>query len=305
MKEVDAGHPGWGYAAPMTHPAVDHLRQLVDAVFEGGLVEPMPRLLLLRHTAPTALEATVYEPMTCLILQGTKEIVIGETRLGFGRGEALLVSHDLPVVSEVVEASPDSPYLALVLRLDLGLLRGLYESVADDIVETEARSFALAAAAPDLVDALSRYLRLARSPVAARVLGPAVLRELHFHLLMSPVGGMLRALLRHDSRASQIARAIAVLRRDFRLSLSVPALARTAGMSASAFHLSFKAITATTPLRYQKELRLLEARRLLLREGQPVASVAYAVGYESPTQFSREYARKFGLAPSRERGRRA
>lgn len=285
----------------MMQAPLDTLRRSMEAAFEGDAAEPMPRLLLLRHTRPTLLQATLYEPMTCLILQGRKELTIGETALSFGCGEALLVSHDLPVVSEVVEASPKAPYLAVVLRVDLTLLRGLYGDVADEVVGPASRSFEVSAAGPELVEALVRYLGLARSPVAARVLGPAVLRELHFHLLMSPVGGMLRELLRHDSRAHQVARAIAVLRRDFRRPIPVLELARAAGMSPSSFHEHFKAITATSPLRYQKELRLLAARRLLQEEGLDVSAAAYEVGYESPTQFSREYARKFGLAPSRDR----
>ncbi len=263
----------------------------------------MPGLALLRLTEPTALYATLYEPMTCLILQGRKEVVIGGASLSFGVGEALLVSHDLPVVSKVAEASREAPYLALVQHIDLSLLRGLYEEVADVLEPTRAASFVVGAAGPEWVEALLRYLRLAADPVRDRVLGPAVLRELHFHLLMSPVGGMLRDLLRHDSHASQVARAIGVLRRDFRKPVAGAELARIAGMSASSFHKHFKAITATSPLQYQKELRLLEARRLLQVEGLGVSDAAYEVGYESPTQFSREYSRKFGAAPSRDRVR--
>lgn len=279
----------------------DPLLALVERTLDAGVTEPMPGLTLLRHTAPTPIHVTLYEPMTCLILRGRKDVAIGGTRASFGRGETLLVSHDLPVVSEVVEASPEAPYVAAVVRVDLTLLRALYEHVADALDERPSRSFEVTTAGPALLDALLRYLRLAADPLAARVLGPGVLRELHFHLLTSPIGGMLRELLRHDSHASQVARAIALLRRDFRRTIPVAELARTAGMSASSFHGHFKAITATTPLQYQKELRLLEARRLLQGTGLGVSAAAWEVGYESPTQFSREYARKFGVAPSRDR----
>ncbi len=282
-------------------PHLIPLRELAFGAIARHSDQPLPGLSLLRLTEPTALYATLYEPMICLILQGRKDVVIGDAALGFGVGEALLVSHDLPVVSKVVEASREAPYLALVLHIDLSLLRGLYEQLADVLDTGRDASFVVGAAPPELVEALLRYLRLAGDPVRCRVLGPGVLRELHFHLLMSPVGGMLRELLRHDSHASQVARAIGVLRRDFRQPIAGADLARVAGMSASSFHKHFKAITATTPLQYQKDLRLLEARRLLQAEGFGVSDAAYEVGYESPTQFSREYRRKFGNAPSRER----
>lgn len=285
--------------------SIEALRCLADQVFNEGegrsageVTHPMPRLTLLRRAHPSALEAMLYEPLICLILRGRKEISQGERTLSVGAGECLLVSHDLPVISRITEASPGAPYLALVLSVDLALLRGLYEELAEDLDWSESGSLEKSAADPELSGALARYLGLRSSPVSARVLGPAALREIHFRLLLAPAGGMLRSLLQHDSHASQIARAIASIRRDFRADLAVPALARSVGMSASAFHKHFKAITATTPLQYQKDLQLMEARRLLARDGQSVSAVAYAVGYESPTQFSREFARKFGHPPS-------
>lgn len=256
-------------------------------------------LLLLEHRWPTALEATLYEPVICLILRGRKEMTLGDRTVAFGAGECLLVTHDMPVVSQVTSARPDAPYLALVLSLDVTLLRSLYEDVPELSLQTApARSLDVFAADAALLDSLARYLRLTTSPVEARVLGPLVLKEIHFRLLASPSGNMLRALLRHDSTASQVARAIRHIRRGFRERIAVPELARSLGMSQSSFHQHFKAVTETTPLQYQKELRLLEARRLLVSEGRSVSDAAYEVGYESPTQFSREYARKFGSPPS-------
>jgi len=254
---------------------------------------PLPDLVLLRHTQPTTLQATLYEPLLCLILRGEKEITLGDRAVPVGPGQSVLVSHDLPVVSRITRASPDQPYLAVVLRLDLSLLRSLYDEVADALEDGPATSFRRLPASPTLLGALGRLLELAGVPVEARVLGPGVRRELHFRLL--------RELLRHDSHASHIGRAIAHIREHFRAPLAVPELARGVGMSASSFHKHFKAVTATTPLQYQKQLRLLEAHRLLSAEGQSVSGVAYAVGYESPSQFSREYTRKFGGPPSRDR----
>lgn len=138
------------------------------------------------------------------------------------------------------------------------------------------------------------------TPLDAHVLGPAILREIHYRLVLSPLGAMVRTLASADSHASRVARAIHKVRAEFRAPLSVPDLARTAGMSASSFHEHFKSVTGTTPLQYQKALRLIEARALITERAASVAQAAFAVGYESPTHFSRDYARKFGRPPSRE-----
>jgi AraC-like DNA-binding protein len=259
--------------------------------------EPMPGLRLLRQDLPSPLEASLYQPVLCLILQGRKEVTVGAQALAFGPGECLLVSNDLPVRSRVTRA----PYLALVLDVDVAAVRRLYDEVADGALEDErARAAVTARADPGLLDALRRYLALAGSPSDAKVLGPLVLKELHYRLLTAPFGGMLRSLLRRDSHASAVARAIGHLRGDLRAPVAIPELARRVGMSASSFHKHFKAVTSTTPLQYQKDLRLLEARRLLQAGGASVTTAAYEVGYESASQFSREYARRFGAPPSRE-----
>jgi AraC-like DNA-binding protein len=257
-------------------------------------VQPMDGLLLLRQSAPSPIEACLYEPVLCLILQGRKQVSLGEQALLFGPGECLLVSHDLPVHSQITHA----PYLALVLQVDLATVRRLYDEVAESALGAEpARSAVTHRADPGLLDALHRYIALAQTPADAKVLGPLISKELHYRLLTAPFGGMLRTLIRHDSHASSIARAIGHIRDDVRSPIAIPDLARRVGMSASAFHKHFKTITSTTPLQYQKELRLLEARQLLKTGSASVTTAAFSVGYESPSQFSREYARKFGVPP--------
>jgi AraC-like DNA-binding protein len=242
--------------------------------------------------------ADLYDPVVCLILQGRKEATFGETTLDIGPGDSLLVSHDMPVRARITSATPAAPYLSIVLRLDLGLIRSLYEEVSEAIVEQSAASAAVVHRADaSLIDALGRYIGLSTERVERKVMGPLIFREIHFRLLMAPYGGMLRALLRHDSHASNVSRAITRIRRDFRSSLAVPELAREVGMSTSSFHKHFRDITSSTPLQYQKELRLLEARRLLSVGDHSVTTIAYDVGYGSPNQFSREYARKFGVPP--------
>jgi len=256
---------------------------------------PLQGLGLLWQSSPTSFESSLYEPVLCLVLQGRKQASIGEQTLAFGTGECLLVSHDLPVRSRITKA----PYLSLVLEVDLATIRKLYDEVAESRLESDhARAAETHRADPGLIDALRRYLALADSPSDAKVLGPLIAKEIHYRVLMAPFGGMLRSLIRHDSHASAIARAIGHIRGELRSSIAIPELARRVGMSASAFHKSFKSITSTTPLQYQKELRLLEARRLLRSGGASVTAAAFDVGYESPSQFSREYARKFGVPPS-------
>lgn len=268
-----------------------------------GLVQPVAGMLLLRHLEPTPLQATFYDPVVCLILQGRKETGVGDRVLEIAAGEALVVSHHLPVISRITQAEAGVPYLAMIVSLDLAVLRQLYEEVGGDVLgdSSELHALAVHEASASLIDALSRYLRLASSPVDAKVLLPQVRREVHFRLLMAPNGGMLRQLLLHDSHASNVARAIGHLRAHFRSQVSIPALASEVGMSPSSLHKHFRAVTSTTPLQYLKELRLLEARRLLLDGALTVSSVAYEVGYESPNQFSREYSRKFGVPPRRDR----
>src|SRR5262249_54720195 len=215
-------------------------------------VRPMMEgLVLLRQSTPSSFEASLYEPVLCLILQGRKEVSIGEQTLSFGPGECLLVSHDLPVSSRVAKA----PYLALVLAVDAATVRKLYDEVAVSVLDGErARAAVTHRADPTLLDALRRYLALVDAPADAKVLGPLILKEIHYRLLVAPFGGMLRRLIRHDSHASAIARAIGHIRDDVRSPIAIPALARRVGMSASSFHKHFKAITSTTPLQYQKEL---------------------------------------------------
>ena len=262
---------------------------------------PLPNLFVLRKEEVSALEAVVYNPVICLILQGAKETTIGRQSVKLRAGDALLVSHDLPVVSKITLASPDTPYLALILSIDLGVIRSLYDQVGETVSQVpNAQSLSAGPADPSWVELLGRYLSLADKPLEAKVLGPATLREVHFRLLMSPIGGMLRNLLSVDSQASRLGKAILKMRADFREPLAIANLAKTAGMSQSSFHEHFKSVTGTTPLQFQKDLRMITARELLQSGQHTFSAVGFQLGYESPTHFSRDYTRKFGLAPSKD-----
>lgn len=261
------------------------------------LARPMDGVTLMRRAVPSSFEASIYEPVICLILHGRKQVSLGDRSFSFGAGECLLVSHDLPVRSKITKA----PYLSLIVEVDVATIRKLYDEVDASSLEGErARAVETHRADAGLLDALCRYLALASSPSDATVLGPLVAKEIHYRLLMAPFGAMLRRLIRHDSHASAVARAIGHIRGDLRAPVAIPDLARRVGMSASSFYKHFRAITSTTPLQYQKELRLLEARHLLKTGASSVTTAAFDVGYESPSQFSREYSRKFGISPSRD-----
>ena len=259
---------------------------------------PLPGLSFYRRTEPTEFEAFVYDPLVCLILQGAKETSVGDRMVRATAGEQIIVSHDLPVVARITDASEAEPYVALIVRLEVSELRSLYDEVGGAHEGEASSAYAVARADDALIAVMTRYVDLLDEPEAAPVLAPLIRRELAYRLLHAGNGSMLRTLLHRDSHASRIGRAIERLRRGYRERLEVPALARSVGMSTSAFHKHFKRVTATTPLQYQKDLRLTEARRLLESEAHSVSMAAFEVGYESATQFSREFSRKFGIAPS-------
>lgn len=278
----------------------DKSLQLAENIEDGELgLNEKSRLLLLKSSVTSDLNATLYEPVLCLILQGSKKVAVGAREIEFGVGESLIVSHDVPVVSRITLASKDKPYLALVLGIDLNIIRSLYEEFGESAMLMDgSRSIEVDQVGDDLLDPLYRLVNASQNKIDSLVLFSQILREVHFRLLQARYGGMLRELLRVDSQASNISKAISIIRNQFMNTLSVPDLAKSVGMSTSSFHQHFKSITESTPLQYQKDLRLLEARRLITTERESVTSAALRVGYESPNQFSREYTRKFGINPS-------
>lgn len=263
-------------------------------------VSDVPGLNVSRQRRATELAPVLYEPIFCLVLQGAKQALQGQRVVDFPEGHSVIVGIDLPTNARVVEASPERPYVALALKLDMGLIRELsLEAGAYGRADREVAAITAAEADEAIIDAMGRLFALVEKPAALPVLHPLLMREIHYWLLCAGHGSLLRALAQADSHASRIAKAIVAIRRNFDRPLVVADLASSVGMSVSAFHFHFKAITGTPPLQYQKRLRLIEARRLMQAERQSVAIAAFRVGYESPTQFSREYARMFGLPPVR------
>ena len=268
-----------------------------EGVRDGTLKTGVAGLMIARRPEPSALEAMVYEPLVCFVVQGAKDTGTKAGSVRASAGRLLLVSHDIPIVSRIVEATRERPYLALILPLDLSVLRGLEEEIGGAGGGAVSRALSVHEAEAPLREAFGRLLELVERPGEAGVLGPLVQKEIHYRLLTSPQGANLRALLQTDGHAGRIGQVIAHLRAHVADPLATEELARLAGMSRSSFHEHFRTVTATTPLQYQKELRLLQARERLQAGGQSVSAVAFEVGYESPTQFSREYARKFGASP--------
>lgn len=258
----------------------------------------LPGAHVFERTEISEFEAVIYNPVICLILQGRKEMEVGTQSISLCEGDALLVSHDLPVRSKITAASPQTPYRALIFSINLGILRSLYEQVGEAVSnEQSAKSLSASAADPAWVAPMVRYLALMDDPMDVEVLGEMILREIHYRLLTSPIGAMLRNLLSVNSHASRISKSIQQIRADFREPLEVSKLAQVAGMSPSSFHEHFKSVTGTTPLQYQKDLRMIEARSLFARGVTSVSVAGFEVGYESPTHFSRDYSRKFGCSP--------
>jgi AraC-like DNA-binding protein len=267
--------------------------------YNGHQAHQMPQLSAFQSETLGKIEGSIYEPALCLILQGAKAVSIGEYTVPVNAGEALIVSHTLPVISQIIKASREEPYCAFVLFLDLPMIYDLHDQLGEPrLSKADARSLSAGTPEESWLEPFIRYVELAASPRDAQILGPSILREIHYRLLLSETGKALRGLLGTDSHSNRIAKAIHQLRSNYRAPLRVPDLARIAGMSAASFHEYFKAITGTTPLQYQKDLRLIEANNLLAAANFGVSDAAFSVGYESPNHFSRDYRRKFGMPPS-------
>jgi AraC-like DNA-binding protein len=269
------------------------------AVSDGVLETPIPGLLLVRETAPTSLMHSVARPLVCFVLQGAKTVATGQDLLSFGAGEALIIASDIPTIGQVTKASVDQPYFALVIELDLGVISDL--AIELSVVATSnLLPIHVEPTSDQVTDATHRLLSLLDRPSAQAILQTQYLRELHYWLMTGPLSGAIVRLIWSDPHARNISRAIALLRSDFAKPLPVEYLAKVAGMSASSFYQHFRAATLVSPLQFQKQLRLIEARRLMLSEGSTASQAGFAVGYESVPQFTRDYARMFGAPPARE-----
>ena len=284
----------------MKDELLDYARRYADSHADRGIAAtPIEGLVVLRETAPTMLQFAVSKPLVALVLQGAKRVTMGSRTFDFGAGDSLLITTDVPTVSQITMASRALPYYSLVLELDPSVIAGLVDQIGPAPFEADL-PVRVDPTAAEVADAACRLVRLFDRPDALAVLGPQLVRELHFWLLSGRHGGAIRALGVTDSHAQRIGRAVAILRQHYAKPIRIEALAHAAGMSLSAFHVHFRGITSLSPLQCQKQLRLIEARRRMLALGDAISDAAYGVGYESVPQFTREYSRMFGQPPARD-----
>lgn len=282
---------------------MDALRELqlqIGRHCRGSQTETaVPGLTLLRSdTVISTPVQLVYRPMVCVIAQGRKQVMLNAETFRYDAAKYLISSVDLPVSSRVVKATPQCPYLALSLALDLEVLSTVFLEMAAEPPQTEIpRALAVTRVTPELLDGFVRLLRLLDRPVEIAPLAPLIVREILYRLLRGEQGVMLRQIALRESRTQQVVRAINWIRQNYAKPFRISALVRVSNMSAPSLHRHFKAVTAMSPLQYQKQIRLQEARRILVSERQDAASAGFSVGYGSPSQFSREYCRLFGAPP--------
>lgn len=284
--------------------SLNELRALAAGALNRRTETGIPRMAMVQGEIPAHHLAAVYDPMINLILQGSKSMTVGERSLHYDPATYFVMSVELPAVGKVHPAASGEPYLAVSLTLDPAVLAPLLADLPEAAAAGKTDSgFSVAAVTPELMDAWVRMLRLMRRPQDIAALAPAYEREILYRVLQGPHGAMLRDIALPDSALARVQRAIAWIRREFASPLRVETLAEKAAMSASSFHRHFKAATALSPLQYQKRVRLMQARMLMVGQGASVTGAAFEVGYESATQFSREYARLFGLPPARDAAR--
>ncbi len=276
------------------------LREIISRhqTFDG--IEPcaLPRVKLIRSTTTTASMPTIYEPSLCLVAQGRKHVVLGHLDYVYDASQYLVASVDLPLRGSIIEASEERPYLCISLDLNVAVLSELLlEHGPRALATTSKPGIALSTVTPDLIDAMVRLLRLLDTPEDIPALAPLAEREILYRLLTGEQSEMMRHIANAESHLSQISRAIIWIKNHYAEPFSIDRLAREAGMSSSSLHAHFKAVTTYSPLQYRTRLRLQEARRIMVCDALDAASAGFKVGYESPSQFSRDYARVFGAPP--------
>lgn len=268
-----------------------------------GRIEPQPGIFINRAASPGEPVHACIEPSFCVIAQGSKDLLVGEDRFRYDPAHYLITTVGLPAVGQVVEASLERPYLGLRLVLDPAVVTSVM--VESDLAQSRGdgasvRAIDISPLDADLLDATVRLVRLIEKPGEYRALAPLVVREIVYRVLTGPQADRMHHLAMYGGHANRMVRAVGKIRENFNKPLKMEDVARELGMSVSGFHAHFKSVTAMSPLQYQKHLRLLEARRLMLGEALDATEAGYRVGYRDPSFFSREYKRHFGEPPMRD-----
>ncbi len=267
----------------------------------GAYSTAIDSLKFMRESEPATTIPAISEPLLAIVVQGKKEVLLNEETYQYGVAQYLVLSVDLPVRGCVVEATPDRPYLGFKLSLDPVQLCEIIAQTKIDIGKKESvRGLFVSNADSSLIDCAIRLTKLLETPQDLPFLAPMIVREIYYRLLIGEQGEAVRQIATAGSNMQRIAEVIKRLKADFTSPLRVEDLAEQANMSASSLHRHFKAVTSMSPLQYQKHLKLLSARQMMLAENADATQAAYQVGYESTSQFSREYARMFGAPPIRD-----
>lgn len=283
-------------------PSMQQLANLIQrhAPADGTYSTPVPALTLRHATKTSEPMESVHQPSVCIVAQGAKTVTLADESYRYDPTTYLVVSVELPMIGRIVEASPEVPYLASKLSFDtdvvLDIVKEMGEPCQPDRAEA-SRGLTVNRVSPALLQAVVRLLELLDTPEDIPILSPLVIREILYRVLQGEQGALVRQFAMIGSHAQRIAKAIQRINREYDCPLAVDQLAESVHMSASAFHKHFKRVTSLSPLQYQKTVRLQEARRFMLTEGMLAADAAFRVGYESPSQFSREYARMYGRPP--------
>lgn len=279
--------------------AIDEIADLMKNVGTRPLETAVPGLSMIKGDVPAHQLAALYKPMIGFTVQGTKILSIGGRDLEVKGPSYFLLPLHVPVTATVHPSPEGAPYLSLGLELDQDILQALLRDVAEDSLPRVSQAIAACDVDAELMEAWLRLLRLTGTPADIPALAPVYKREIFYRVLKGPQGFYLRQLGLRESHFSKIAQTVRWLRDNFKQPVDVRKVSRNAGMALTTFHRQFKRATGLSPIQFQKQLRLLEARNLLAFEGYAVAGAAYEVGYESPSQFNREYSRFFGNTPSR------
>ncbi len=270
------------------------LRNIPDA---GNYPTSVDGVRIVRRDKPTDFLRCFYNPSCILVLQGTKHMLFGEDNLVYGKGQYVVSCTDIPVSSRVAEATENEPFVVLILELNSKIISDLIlESKLNKTVNDDEKCLAIADVDEPLLDSFYRLTQLIENP-QDKMLSNMIIKEIYYRLLTGPLGNQLRLINTKGTRSNQIAEAISLLKENYHKKLNIEEIAHQVNMAPSSFYRNFKQVTQVSPLQYQKQLRLYEAQRLMLSGKHNAESASYLVGYESPTQFSREYKKMFGNPP--------
>ena len=278
------------------------IERMIRLAPENSLLEVFPGIFIYRSSKPTESEISVLKPAFCVIAQGSKDVLLNEELFHYDSGHYLISTLDLPIMSNVVEASEEKPYLNLRIDLDPALIAAvmLESGIETKKSGTGVKAMDVSPVESDLLDAIVKLVKLFDTPDEMNFLAPLIIREIIYRLLKGKQSERLSQLITTEGDAHRISRVVKQIRENIDHPLKIEDTARELGMSLSGFHSHFKSVTAMSPLQFQKQIRLQEARRLMLSEKMDVASTSFRVGYEDPSYFSREYKKLFGIPPHRD-----